>query len=227
MRIPGLGVRASRRSGRLAAATVVLILHGLAILLFLRADRAKPNHSREEVSASILYLLRMPPPRPAPAAANQPPRRPKISRRPSKTRLPGPPTPQATPIPAIAHPPNVDWRQAAGEVARSLTSQRARAVVPGSGEHPSSPYADCAQQPQFPWDPEPQRIGLIHHWLPYLRLGDHCILSLGFFGCIVGHLPGPNGHLLDRVVGRTAKRSPAPAATWPDGEPRGLCRPAP
>lgn len=135
--------------------------------------------------------------------------------------------PPATPIPAIPHSPNVDWQRAAGEVARSLTSQRARAVVPGSGEHPSSPYADCEQQPQFAWDPEPKRIGLIHHWLPYMRLGDHCILSLGFFGCVVGHLPEPNGHLLDRVVGGKATRRPMPARTWPDGEPQGLCRPAP
>jgi len=227
MRVPGSGVRASRPSGRLAAATVVLILHALLILLFLRADRSKPSHSREEVYASILDLLRLPQPRPAPAVARHLPRRPRISYRRSKPRLPAPGTPQATPIPAIPHSPNVDWQQAAGEVARSLTSPRGRAVVPGSGEHPSSPYTDCVQQPQFAWDPEPKRIGLIHHWLPYLRLGDHCILSLGFFGCVVGHLPGPNGHLLDRAVGGKATRSPTPARTWPDGEPQGLCRPAP
>jgi hypothetical protein len=227
MRIPGLGVRASRPSGRLAAATVVLMVHGLAIVLFLRADRAKPSHSREEVYASILYFLRMPQPRPAPAAASHLPRPPKISRRPSKPRLPAAPMPQAPPIPAIPHSPNVDWRQAADEVARSLTSQRAKTIVPGSDQHPSSPYADCEQQPQFAWDPEPKRIGLIHHWLPYIRLGNHCILSLGFFGCVVGHLPGPNAHLLDRVVGSKATPTPTPARTWPDEEPQGLCRPAP
>jgi hypothetical protein len=226
MRIPGLGVRASRPSGRLAAAAVVLMLHGLVILLFLRADRAKPSHSREEVYASILYFLRLPQPRPAPAAVSHLPRPPKTRRR-STSRRPAASLPPATPIPAIPHSPKFDWQQAAGEVARALTSQRARAVVPGSGEHPSSPYADCEQQPQFPWDPEPTRFGLIHHWLPYVRLGNHCILSLGFFGCIIGHLPEPNDHLLDRVVGGKAIRRPTPARTWPDGEPRGLCRPAP
>jgi hypothetical protein len=221
-------MRSTRPSGRLAAATVVLMLHGLLILLFLRTDRgAKPGHPREAVYASILYLLRPPRQRAAPAAANAIPHQPKISRRRSRPRLPTPGTPPRTHIPPVPHPPPIDWQQTAGEVARSLTDQRGRTVVPGSGEHPSSPYADCASQPQLAWDPEPTRIGLIDHWLPYLRLGNHCVVSLGFFGCIVGHLPGPNGHLLDRVVGGKATPSPTPARTWPDGEPRGLCRPSP
>jgi hypothetical protein len=229
MRTPGSGMHAPRPAGRLAAATAVLILHGLLILLFLRADHgAKNGHPREEVYASILYLPRLLQQRPTPAAAGNMPRRAKFSRRRSMPRAPAPGTLPPTPSPSTPQPPNLDWQRAADEVAHTLTSQRRRSVVPGSGEHPHSPYRDCKQQPQFAWDPEPKRVGLIDHWLPYLRLGNHCIVSLGVFGCVVGALPGPNGHLLDPVLGGKATQSPTPAVqTWPDGEPRGLCRPSP
>lgn len=136
-------------------------------------------------------------------------------------------TPPPAPRVSVPNGPT-DWHEAADEVARSLTGRRARKAHPGSGEHPPSPYEDCTPQPQFAWDPEPKRVGLIDHWLPYLRLGNHCMVTLGMFGCIVGHLPGPNGLLFERAVGAKPKPySTSAGRSWPDGEPRGLCRPSP
>jgi hypothetical protein len=215
---------ANRPSGRLAAATAVLIVHGLLIVLFLRADRGtKANPSREIVRAGILYLLSLPQQRPKARVPTRetPRRRRRKSRMATVARAPGAALPPEPPNVSVAHRANLDWHAAAAEVARSLTSRRGTKVQPGSGEHPPSPYADCARQAQFRWDPEPRRLGLIDHWLPYLRLGDHCIVTLGMFGCIVGRLPGPNGDLFDRP------NSTPTARTWPDGEPRGLCRPSP
>ncbi|MGA7541265.1 MAG: hypothetical protein WBW93_21090 [Steroidobacteraceae bacterium] len=215
-------MRSNRPSGRVAAASAVLVVHGLLILLFLRADRgAKASPPQEIVRTGILYLLSLPQQRPktrAPTRATTR-RRPGRSRRPTGARTPAPAMPQPAPIVPAPYRPRLGWHEAAAEVARALTSRRGTKVRPGSGEHPSSPYRDCEPQAQFAWDPEPTRVGLIDHWLPYLRLGDHCIVTLGMFGCVVGRLPGPNGHLFDRV---------APTVrTWPDGEPRGLCRPSP
>lgn len=222
-------MRPDRPSGRVAAATAALIVHGLLILVFVRADRGtRANPPQGIVRARILYLVR---PRqqgprtgaPTGATARRPSRKPR-----SVTLAPMPALPLSTKkaeIPAPYHP-KPDWHEAADVVARSLTSWHGTKVHPGSGEHPLSPYRDCDLQPQFAWDPEPERVGLIDHWLPYLRLGSHCIVTLGMFGCAVGHLPGPNGQLFDHSLGGKATQNSTRAARmWPDGEPRGPCRP--
>lgn len=211
-------------------ATVVLILHGLLILIFLRADRgAESTHPQEGVHVRILYLLTLPRLGPrAPGVVRELTRR---GRGNSGSRIvPAPVRVRPPPAPTISVPygPAIDWQQAADEVARSLTSKHGTKVHPGSGEHPPTPYEDCEPQPQFAWDPEPKRVGLIDHWLPYLRLGNHCIVTLGMFGCVIGQLPAPNGHLFERAAAGSAKQNSTPTGrTWLDGEPRGLCRPAP
>ena len=221
-------MRSIRPSGRFAAATAVLLLHGLLILLFLRTHRgAKTANPQEEVHASILHLLSLPWQRPqAPGREREATRR---GRGDSRIRIVPLPL-RVTPAPNVAIPygQTIDWHEAADAVARSVTSRRGRKAPPGSGAQPPSPYADCAPQEQFAWDPEPKRVGLIDHWLPYLRLGNHCIVTLGMFGCIVGRLPGPNGQLFEHLGGGKPKpRSTLSVLTWPEGEPRGLCRPSP
>jgi hypothetical protein len=224
-------MRSNRPSGRFAAATAVLIAHGLLILLFLRTDRGiKGTPPEELVLARILYLPSLPQQRPkarAPLPATTRPR-PGKSSRPTVAPAPAVTIPTEAPQVSVPSRPRLDWHEAADEVARALTGRRGTKVHPGSGEHPPSPYRDCEPQPQFAWDPEPTRVGLIHHWLPYLRLGNHCIVSLGFFGCVVGRLPGPNAHLFDRVIGRKATQPSTPSVRmWPHGEPRRLCQPSP
>lgn len=222
-------MRANRPSGRFAAASAVLIVHGLLVLLFLRADHStEANAPQELVRTRILHLLTLPRQR------RRVPTRGTSRRRPAQSR-----SATASPRPAVAlpaepskvsapHHPERDWHAAADEVARSLTGWRGTKVHPGSGEHPSSPYRDCEPQPQFAWDPQPKRVGLIDHWLPYLRLGNHCIVALGMFGCAIGRLPAPNGQLFDRALaGKTTQDTTPAVRTWPRGEPRGLCRPVP
>ncbi|MGH8288030.1 MAG: hypothetical protein ACREV7_03260 [Steroidobacteraceae bacterium] len=224
-------MRSNRPSGRFAAATAVLIVHGLLILLFLRADRGtKANPPQEIVRTGILYLLSLSRQRPQARSPTRaaPRRRRGKSLTPTVAHAPAVAMPPEAPNISVSNRSKLDWHETADEVARSLTSRHGTKVHPGSGEHPPSPYGDCEPRPQFAWDPEPKRVGLIDHWLPYLRLGDHCIVSLGFFGCVVGQLPGANGRLFERVVGGKAAQDPTPTLrTWPDGEPRGLCRPSP
>jgi hypothetical protein len=207
---------------------VVLLAHVPIVLLLLRADReTKLDRPQEEVRASILYFLTPPrqfaKARPAMREARR--RRPRNlrSRVAPRAPLPLPPAPNLS----FRRRPSVDWHRAADEVARSLTGKRGTEVHPGSGEYPRSAYRDCARRPQFAWDPQPKRVGLIDHWLPYLRLGNHCVVSLGFFGCVVGHLPGPNGQLFYPVGRRNTGQEPpldSSVHTWPAGEPRALCR---
>lgn len=211
--------------------TAALIVHGLLVLLFLRAGRGiKAIQPEGIVRTRILYLVRLPQKRlqgqmPTGETPRRTPRR--FSRAPPAF-APAVAQPGETSRVAIQYHPTLDWHQAAGEVARSLTDWHGTKVHPGSGEHPLSPYRDCERQAQFAWDPQPQRVGLIDHWLPYLRLGNHCIVTLGMFGCVVGRLPEPNGQLFDRILVEKATQNSTPAVrSWPDGEPRGLCQPLP
>lgn len=64
-----------------------------------------------------------------------------------------------------------------------------------------------------PWDPEPKKFGFTDGpglRLPFVRLGRHCILGLGFFGCGVGRLPEANGHVLDDMRDPDRPRSSVP-----------------
>jgi hypothetical protein len=192
--------------------------------VFLRANvLPKRNRPQEGLRTSILYLLRLPQHRSEKRRLQKTPYpHPKITRIQKSIKSRTTSLPEAPSV-SVPHHPKVDWFKSAHEVARAITSLRDNKVHPGSGEHPHSPYGNCKLRPQFAWDPKTQRVGLLDHWLPYLRLG-HCLITLGAFGCAIGHDSGPNGKLFDRLLKRTAKQS-STARYWPQGEPRGLCQP--
>lgn len=59
-----------------------------------------------------------------------------------------------------------------------------------------------------PWEPE-RKYGF-SGGLPFVYLGKRCVLGLGFFGCAVGKLPGPNGHVLDDMRNPNRPRDSVP-----------------
>ncbi len=202
-------------SARIVAAAAVLILHFFVIALFVRGDRPSRTDRSEEEHAGILYLLspsqpaRQSPER-ARAARDRHPRR---TRLPDDLRMPVLAAPRQLPgLISVPSGPKVDWYHEAEVVAHTITGTQGTGVHPGSGEHEHSPYRKCAPRPGFAWDPEPKRVGFMG-LMPYLRIGKRCFIALGAFGCAIGPLPEPNGHLLDAI-----KDGPVTFTSVPDDD---------
>jgi hypothetical protein len=99
---------------------------------------------------------------------------------------------------AVSTQPPVDWEKEAQRIGRSasIDSQSSGRACDDSGR-PGSMLPKCNRPPRaFKWNPEPKRVGFAGP-LPYVRLGDRCVLGLGFFGCGVGDLPKAESHLFD------------------------------
>lgn len=91
---------------------------------------------------------------------------------------------------------SIDWDREATRVARQSAeaSVHASRVCDEAGR-PGSPLPKCPKpKPGFEWYPQPKAVefsGL----LPYVRVGKHCVVGLGFFGCAVGDIPPAYGQL--------------------------------
>jgi hypothetical protein len=191
-------------SDRIVAAATAVMLHLFVIALLIRADRSPRTDLPEEEHAGILYLLSQSQPQPV----RRPPERARAARHGHQRRKRAPAGPR---IPILAAPrqppgvisvpsgPRVDWYHEAEVVAHIITGARGTGVHPGSGEHEHSPRHKCDSSPGFAWDPEPKTVGFIG-FMPYLRT-KRCFFTLIGFGCAIGRLPEPNGHLLDSIKG--------------------------
>ncbi len=103
----------------------------------------------------------------------------------------------ALPSPSGAPAPAIDWFGQGEAAARAEAEASTRPGPRAFGEHPTSPYRRCKQKKSsFEWNPEPDKAGFAG-FLPFVRLGERCIVALGFFGCAIGDLPKPNSHLFD------------------------------
>lgn len=121
--------------------------------------------------------------------------------------------PPANPVPPAAGPPApaspaVDWHAQAAEAA-------ARQATAGGGEATTfSPAPQTVRKPcepresSFQWNPEQPRAGLLP--LPYVRIGERCVVGLGFFSCTLGELPPPNSHLFDDMKAGAGSPSSVP-----------------
>jgi hypothetical protein len=100
-------------------------------------------------------------------------------------------------------PPNspVDWYREADEVVRGTDFAALALKQSGCDEshRPGSlrPKCEKGREP-YRWDPEPKRAGF-SRGIPYVRLGKHCVVALGGFGCAIGKLPKEGGDLLERM----------------------------
>ncbi len=63
---------------------------------------------------------------------------------------------------------------------------------------------------EFEWDPEPDQVGLAEGFIPYVRIGQRCVVGLGFFGCNLSKLPEANSHLFDGMHDPDRQRSSVP-----------------
>jgi len=104
--------------------------------------------------------------------------------------------------------PTIDWR----EEARTVTAAQALTPPPprvcGEDELPDPRRPNCRKAPHdFEWHAEMPRVG-IDGLIPYVRIGDTCVVGLGFFGC---HEKMPaNSRLFDGMKNRDAAVSSVP-----------------
>ena len=106
----------------------------------------------------------------------------------------------------------IDWRREAERSAQAVVERGAKSVEKHIGEHPPVPSAFQKKKPpkEFPWDPEPKKAGLAAGFIPYVVIGQRCVVGLGFFGCALGKKPPANSHLFDGMHDPDRQRSSVP-----------------
>lgn len=195
---------------RAAASGMALVADALALLLLMMEERAlRAEPSRQRIVISIWPDRPPELPEPAQPRSQPSPGLPSPTTRPGITPDPladGPAPPPAPGAPAI------DWQAEAAAVA---ADQAARPAESGA----FSPAPTTVRKPckppdsSFEWNPEQPRAGLLP-W-PYVRIGESCIVALGFFSCTFGG-PGPNTHLFDDMQAGKTQDSSVPDPNYCD-----------
>lgn len=191
----------------------VVVIGGHVLVLALFSRLGHPSAARIQVDArpgSLLILLE---PRqedpPADELQRQPPG-PPGSVAPRARAAPESDTAITLPAGEVRADPSIDWYREGEESARRSADQSAQPGPRAFGEHPVSPYRRCPPpESSFEWNPEPDKAGFAGG-LPFVRLGDRCIVGLGFFGCAIGDLPKPNGRLFDDMHDADRRTSSIP-----------------
>lgn len=193
---------------RTAAVALAVLAHGLVLLPFLLGKPA----ARRQVAPTLHFVslwpdLAVSEPEPEPEPATAPPTAPESSPRIAPPLTP----PQAiTLAPAVAPDPpagptepspetaarGIDWNAAAAAATErfvaGLDAPTTFSPPPPKLREPCKP-----RESSFEWSPEEPRAGLLP--LPFVRIGERCIVGLGFFGCALGELPPPNDKLFDDI----------------------------
>ena len=190
-------------SSRAIAIGLALLAHVLLLLLLLFGMRSPLRVEVEPIQFVSLWPD-LSPPAPNPEPPDLPPPDPPYR---AKTRspLPDPETEVST---AITLLPPIDWQREGIDAAR-------RAAEPKGPETFSAPPRTARKrceppESSFVWNPEIPRAGFTRTPipLPFVRLGERCIVGLGFFACTMGELPEANSHLFDDVKeGKTTESS--------------------
>jgi hypothetical protein len=196
--------------GRVIAASFTLAVHGLFVLLLLLEKRLPP---RELPPRRLVGMwIHLPPvldPVDQSAAATPPPaRKPEVA-----------PPPAPAPADTPAEPTDVQPAQLADEPSLPRVdwhAEAARLAARGAGEPEAPPTIGkplqkmrepCEpRESSFEWNAEEPKAGLLP--LPYVIIAERCMISVGFFSCILGPLPPPDKHLFDDMqAGRTPDSS--------------------
>jgi hypothetical protein len=109
--------------------------------------------------------------------------------------------------------PLVDWQAQRAQVASQAAERMHAPGARSFGESPRSPYKTCKpRRSSWEWKPEPGKVGMAG-LLPFVRVGERCVVGLGFFGCALGEPPPANGKLLEDM-----KRDDRPRSSTPGSE---------
>ncbi len=195
-------------SRRVIGIALVVAGHATVVIWLLRHPDSARTYPVGERPArlAIDWLPRPLPPRDTRTGA----RRAVVASPPSHAILPPAERPVGQGASAAAGPP-VDWARAASRAAEAAVAALPRAASDcDATPQPGSMRRPCGRRPEFGWS-DNRRFGLAEGLLPYVRLGDACVVGLGFFGCRLGKAPPANAHLFDGL--RDADR---PQSSVPD-----------
>jgi hypothetical protein len=190
---------------RFGFAAAIVAAHTLAVLYLMHTKLLQfATAHREE---PLIYLREF---KPSTAWSQQQSRAPR-PRPPARSQIAAPPSRIAAPeLPA--NPPPLQWGLAAQSAADDLVAAMARREKRkcDDSDKPGSWLPKCKKPaPSFQWNEQPRQAGFMHG-LPYVRLGDHCILVAGMVGCAIGPLPKANEHLFDDLKDPDRDRSSVP-----------------
>ena len=179
-----------RRLSSRDCVVLVAVIGGHVLLLALLV-RFGIQRAPERQAERTLLLIELPA-----RAESEEPAPPVDDPRARQRSKPAAPADTAITLPLSQPPaPLIDWTLEAERAARDAAAEREQPGPRTFGEHPVSPYRRCKpRESSFEWDPEPDKAGFAGG-LPFVRLGERCIVGLGFFGCAIGKLPEANGEL--------------------------------
>ncbi|HEU4530683.1 MAG TPA: hypothetical protein VFR59_05825 [Steroidobacteraceae bacterium] len=168
--------------------------HVLLLALLVRFGIQRAPERQPERTLLLVELMRELPP---PAESETPAAPRDVSSPRARQRSKPAVSPDTAITPPLSQPPapRIDWTLEAERAARDAAAAREQPGPRAFGEQPVSPYRRCKpRESSFEWDPEPDKAGFAGG-LPFVRLGERCIVGLGFFGCAIGKLPEANGEL--------------------------------
>ncbi len=201
------------REQRLRRFGVLLLVTGAHVLLLLiplESDRRERGEPDGDARTSQLIFLRAPP-----VERRRVPDLRQLAEPDIKTNIeispPGaiaPISPSASPGAGPSAAPSVDWSE---EARRAAADAASRAPIYDPSKCDSTGLGDpalpnCKRPREFKW--APPKAGFANG-LPYITLGDRCVVGLGFFGCGLTKPPA-NGHLFDGMEDPDRERSSVP-----------------
>lgn len=186
---------------RTAAGGLTLAVHGLLLTVLLLEDRElrRPLPSSRTLAQTWIHLAPVQaPPREAPEARI--PAAPATAPEDVQAVLPASleavatmeaePASPAGPAPV---PAPIDWATAAADRASHYGEEEKPPAFDGPVATLREPCKP--RDSSFEWSPAEKKAGLFP--LPYVMIGERCVVGLGFFACALGALPPPNKHLFD------------------------------
>lgn len=201
---------------RCIAFVAVAALHFLFIwMLWVREpDTRRAAHDNP---SSVLFFIDVPPAPPRTVPTIRVPRVRQISPLIVEPVSVEPGTPEETSAPAAPSnsSPTIDWTAQATESATAAVDKAIRDETRKCDpeDRPKSFLPPChpKKSKPFEWNPDASRVGFANG-LPFVRVGERCVIGLGFFGCGFGEAPPANGDLFEGMDDPERERSSVPSS---------------
>lgn len=199
---------------RFVASVVVAALHFLFLwMLWIREPVTRRVAHNDQ--SSVLFFIDAPRPGTMTRTTTAPPvQAPRAQ--PAPTVIAAPSTSEETsaaPEPSNPSTP-IDWTAQATDAAAAVVDKAIRDETRKCDpeDRPKSFLPPCHHKTkQFEWNPNASRVGF-SGGLPFVRVGERCVIALGFFGCGFGDPPPANGDLFEGMDDPERERSSVPSS---------------
>ncbi|GFE80544.1 hypothetical protein GCM10011487_25440 [Steroidobacter agaridevorans] len=184
-----------QRLRRFVVFVLVAGAHVMLLMVPFEPERLKyEGHGRDDKRTQLFFPR--PPDERRSLRGLRPPAEPEIR---TSIVIDAPSAISAAPIaedPAPGTGPSINWSE---EAHRAAAAAAARAPIPDRSKCDSTGLGDpalpnCKPPPEFKW--APPRAGF-SNGLPYMTVGERCVIGLGFFGCGIGKKPPARGDLFE------------------------------